>query len=234
MTERGPVAFYLASLVRNLVAGARLALFLRVRAYDYRAAPLDFVLLALFSFGLWVAAAAARMRFEGEFDLLAIPAYMSGIVLVLAAALLVGLAYRAPGRLLLVAVALTASQPLFHVIAFLLLVIGIPAGLVKPVYLGFLAWIWIASARAVAVCVGTRRPQFLQALLGVTAMLAIDFAVLPEVEPWKSAHAETATRAPPLADERLFHAQGQLIERALAAVQAGGGGAPPPFFFWLP
>jgi hypothetical protein len=230
MTERGPVAFYLASLARNLAAGARLALFLRVRAYEYRAAPLDFVLLVLFSFGLWVAAAAARIRFEGEFDPLAIPAYMSGIVLVLAAALLVGLAYRAPGRLLLVAVALTASQPLFHVIAFLLLVIGIPAGLAKPVYLGFLAWIWIASARAVAVCVGTRRPQFLQALLVVTAMLAIDFAVLPEVEPWRSAHAETATRAPPLADERLFHAQGQLIERALAAVQAGRAGLPELYF----
>src|ERR687895_1526269 len=205
MTERGPVAFYLASLVRNLVAGARLALFLRVRAYDYRAAPVDFALLMLFSFGLWVAAAAARTGLDGQFDPQAIPAYMSGIVLVLAAALLIGLAYRSPGRLLLLAVALTASQPVFHVVALSLLLIGMSPALAKPVLLGFLVWIWIVSMRAVAVCVGTRRPQFLQALLVVTAMLAIDFAVLPEVEPWKSAHAETATRAPPLADERLFH-----------------------------
>ena len=68
MSERGPVAFYLASLLRNLVAGARLALFLRVRAYDYRASALDFALLVLFSFGLWVAAAAARTGLDGEFD----------------------------------------------------------------------------------------------------------------------------------------------------------------------
>jgi hypothetical protein len=230
MSERGPVAFYLASLVKNLVAGARLALFLRVRAYDYRASPVDFALLVLFSFGLWVAAAAARTGLDGEFDLLAIPAYMSGIVLVLAAALLVGLAYRSPGRLLLVAVALTASQPVFHVIALSLLLVGMSPALAKPVLLGFLAWIWIVSMRAVAVSVGTRRPQFLQALLVVTAMLAIDFAVLPEVEPWRSAQAETSTRPPPLADERLFHLQGQLIERALGAVQAGRAGVPELYF----
>jgi hypothetical protein len=228
MTERGPVAFYLASLVKNLIAGARLALFLRVRAYDYRASPVDFALLVLFSFGLWVAAAAARTGLDGEFDPLAIPAYMSGIVLVLAAALLVGLAYRAPGRLLLVAVALTASQPVFHVVALSLLLTGMSPALAKPVLLGFLAWIWIVSMRAVAVCVGTRRPQFLQAILVVTAMLAIDFAVLPEVEPWRSAQAETST--PPLADERLFHLQGQLIERALGAVQAGRAGVPELYF----
>src|SRR5688572_7612032 len=131
MTERGPVAFYLASLVRNLVAGAKLALFLRVRAYDYRASPVDFALLMLFSFALWVAAAAARTRFQGEFDPLSIPAYMSGIVLVLAAALLVALAFRAPARLLLIAVALTASQPVFHVVALSLLVIGLAPSLAK-------------------------------------------------------------------------------------------------------
>jgi hypothetical protein len=230
VTERGPVAFYLASLGKNLVAGARLALFLRVRAHDYRASPVDFAALMLFSFALWVAAAAARTGFQGEFDPLSLPAYMSGIVLVLAAALLVALAYGAAARLLLIAVALTASQPVFHVIAFFLLVVGIPAGLARLVYLGFLAWIWIVSLRAVAVCAGTRRPQFLQAVLVVTAMLAIDFAVLPEVEPWKAAHAETAAQPAPLADERLFHLQGQLIERSLAAIQPGRPGVAELYF----
>jgi len=230
MTERGPVAFYLASLVRNLVAGARLALFLRVRDYDYRASPVDFGLLMLFSFALWLAAAVARTGFQGEFDPLSVPAYMSGIVLVLAAALLVAYAYGAPARLLLIAVALTASQPVFHVIALFLLLVGIPAGVARLVYLGFLAWIWIVSLRAVAVCAGTRRPQFLQAVLVVSAMLAIDFAVLPEVEPWKSAHAETTAQAAPLADERFFHLQGELIERSLGAIQPGRAGVPELYF----
>jgi hypothetical protein len=229
VTERGPVAFYLASLAKNLLAGARLALFLRVRAYDYRASPVDFALLMLFSFGLWVTAAAARMGFGGEFDPLSVPAYMSGVVLVLAAALLVALAFGAPARLVLIAVALTASHPVFHVTALLLVMAGIPAGWARLVYLGFVAWIWIVSLRAVAVAAGTRRPQFLQAVLVVSAMLAIDFAVLPEVEPWKSAHAETSAPAP-LADERLFHLQGELIERSLAAIQPGRPGVPELYF----
>ena len=230
MSERGPVAFYLVSLLRNLLAGARLALFLPVRAYDYRASPVDFALLMLFSFALWVAAALARAGFQGEFDPLSVPAYMSGIVLVLAAALLVALAFGAPGRLLLIAVALTASQPVFHVVAFALLLIGIASALAKPVFLAFLAWIWIVSLRAVAICAGTRRPQFLRAALVVTAMLAIDFAVLPEVEPWRAAHAETSAQPAPLADERLFHLQGELIDRALRAIQPGRPGVAELYF----
>lgn len=229
MTERGPVAFYLASLLKNLVAGARLALFLPLRAHDYRASAMDFAVLMLFSFALWVAAAAARTGFQGEFDPMSIPAYMAGIVLVLGAALLVGLAFSAPGQLLLIAVALTASQPLFHIVALLLLLIGIGPALAKPIFLGFLFWIWVVSLRAVVVCAGTRRPQFLQAALAVTAMLAIDFAVLPEVDPWQPAQASRDDTAP-LAEERLFHLQGELIERSLAAIKPGRPGVPELYF----
>jgi hypothetical protein len=228
MTERGPVAFHLSSLAKNLIAGTRLALFLPVRAHDYRASPVDFTLLMLFSFALWVAAAAARSGFEGEFDPLSVAAYMSGIVVVLAAALLVALVFGAPARILLIAVALSASQPLFHVVALLILMLGIPAGLAKAVFLGFLAWVWIVALRAIVVCFGARRPQVLHAALAVSAMIVIDFAVLPEVEPWKSpAQEEDAT---PLAGERVFHAQGQLIERALGAIEPGRPGVPELYF----
>jgi hypothetical protein len=230
MTERGPVAFYLATLLKNLVAGARLALFLPVRAHHYRASPLDFAALMLFSFALWVGAAATRAGFAGEFDPMSIPAYLSGIVLVLAAALLVAFAFGAPARLLLIAVALTASQPVFHVTALFLLMVGIPPGLARLVYLGLLAWIWVVSLRAVAVCAGTKRPQFLQAALAVTAMLAIDFAVLPQVEPWKEGQAEDTAEAAPLTEERLFHFQGQLIERSLGAIQRGRPGVSELYF----
>jgi len=229
MTERGPVAFHLACLLKNLVAGARLASFLPLRSHDYRASAADFAVLMLFSFALWVAAAAARTGFHGEFDPLSIPAYMGGIVLVLAAALLVAAAFGTPGQLLLIAVALAASQPVFHVVAFLLLAVGIAPGLAKLVDLGFLLWIWIVSLRAVVVCAGTRRPQFLQAALAVTAMIAIDVAVLPEVDPWKPQEEVTADAAA-LASERVFHLQGELIERSLAAIQPGRPGVPELYF----
>jgi hypothetical protein len=226
MTERAPVAFYLSSLARNVIAGTRLALFLPVRAHDFRASALDFALVALASFILWVAAAAARTGFEGEFDPLSIPAYMSGVVLVLAAALVVAHTFGAHERLLLIAVALSASQPVFHVVAFALLIADLGSTLAKWT---FLTWIWIVGLRAVAVCAGTRRPQFLQAAIAVTALLVIDVKVMPEVEPWKEREPESAP-SPALADEKVFHAQGELIARALAAVQPGRPGVPELYF----
>jgi peptidase C13-like protein len=230
MTERGPVAFYLSSLARNVIAGARLALFLPVRAHDYRASPVDFTLVVLLSFAFWVGTAAARLGFGGEFDPLSIPAYMSGVVLVLATALVVAYLYGAPSHLLLIAVALTASQPVFHAVAFMLLAAGLGGTFAKWALAAFLAWIWVVTVRAVAVCAGTRRPQFLQGVAAVTAMIAIDFAVLPDVEPWTEVEAEEAAGPPALADEKLFHAQGELIARALAAVQPGQPGVPELYF----
>jgi len=230
MSERGPLAFYLSSLGRNLVAGARLACFLPVRAHDYRASALDFTLVVLLSFVLWVLAAAARLGFEGEFDPLSIPSYLSGVVLVLGAALVVALVFGEPGRLLLIAVALNASQPAFHVVAFVLLAMGLGPPLGQVALFGFLVWIWLVALRAVAVCAGTRRREFALAAAAVSAMIAIDFAVLPEVEPWKPADDGESAAVPALADERLFHAQGDLIARALAGVQAGRPGVPELYF----
>lgn len=230
MREHAAVAFYLSCLGRNLLAGARLACFLPVRAHDYRATALDFALVVLSSFVVWVLAAAARIGFEGEFDPLSIPAYMSGVVLVLATALVVALVFGEPARLLLIAVALNASQPIFQVVAFALLAIGLGPTLAKGALLGFLVWVWLVALRAVAVCAGTRRRDFALATAAVTAMIAIDFALLPEVEPWKPADSDESAAAPALADERLFHAQGELIARTLAGVQPGRPGVPELYF----
>src|SRR5262245_28347451 len=228
MSERGPVDYHLASLLRNVAAGARLALFLPVRAQHFRASALDFALITVLSFALWVAAAAARYGFEGEFDPLSIPAYMSGVLLVLAAALLVALVYGEREQLLLVAVALTASQPVFHVAAMTILMVGFPAGLARFVYVAFVAWVWVVSVRAVVVCAGLKRPQVFYGALAVSAMIAIDFAVLPNVEPWKQADEDVDEA--PLAEERIFHLQGELIERALAAIKPGVPGTSELYF----
>ena len=74
---------HLVALYRNLVAGTRLALFLPVRPYDYRAAALDYALLIAFNFLVWIAAAAIRTGMVGDFDSVAIPIYLGGIPLVI-------------------------------------------------------------------------------------------------------------------------------------------------------
>lgn len=214
------------SLLKNLLAGARLALFLPVRAFDYRASPADFATLLAFNFALWVLAAALRAGFAGDFDPFAVAIYLGAVPLVLAAAALVAAAYRAPGSLLLVATALTASDPVFELAGLVLP--GLAAALGPAAVIALLGWIWLAALRAVAVCAGTRRPPFLKSALVVTAMIAVGYFAFPRTDVWLAPQAETAPD--PLAEERLFHLQGRLIESALASIQRGRPGSPELYF----
>lgn len=214
--------FYLVSLYRNLVAGARLALFMRVRAFDYRVSALDYTSLLAFNFAMWVGAAAIRAGLEGEFDPAALPIYLASIPLALATAMLVVAAFGARERLLLVATALTASDPVFEIAG--LAVASLPSFAV----LVLLTWMWLISLRAIVVCLGTRRPDLLKGALAVTAMLAVSFFVFPRTEVWQLPPEEDAPT--PLAEEHTFHLQGQLIERALAGIAKGRAGVPELYF----
>src|SRR5256885_1613733 len=149
----GAVRFRLSSLAKNLLAGLRLALFLPVRASDYRVSELDFVLLALSGFVAWVAVAAVLAGFEGELNPSAIPMYLASISLVLGTALLVALAYGAQEKLLSLAVALSARQPWVE------LVVPAASGLRQGVLWILVGWTLIASARAVAAGMGSRPPH---------------------------------------------------------------------------
>ena len=219
---------HVRSLYRNLVAGTRLALFLPVRPYDYRASPLDFTLLVAFNFMVWVAAAALRSGLAGDFDSTAIPIYLGGIPLVLVTAMAVAWIYGDGGRLLLIATALTASDAIFELIALVVPLLAAFAGLPRAGALLLLAWLWLVSVRAVIVCGDARWPQVAKGALVVTAMLAVGYFAFPRTDVW--AEPEEDPEAYPLADERVFHLQGQLIERALAAIAPGRSGVRELYF----
>ena len=230
MTARGALEYRVHALLRNLAAGARLALFLRVRAHDYRVSALDFALLLACIFVVWLLAGALRHGLAGELNPQAIPAYLAAVPLLLAAAMLVAAVYSQPDRLLTVALVLCASDPVFELVG-----IGLPYLVVitrsgAPLYILYLAWIWIVSVRAVAVSMGTRRPHILLGALVVTAMLAAAQLLVPPIDAWRPAQTEDEAEAAPLVGEQLFHAQGQLIERALAAVAPGTPGKPELYF----
>ncbi|HEX9433347.1 MAG TPA: C13 family peptidase [Burkholderiales bacterium] len=219
---------HLQALYRNVLAGARLALFMPVRAYDYRVSALDFALLLAFNFAMWVAAAAIRTGLAGEFDSAALPIYLASVPLVLAAALAVALVYGAREQLLLVATALTASDPLFELAGLLFALLGELSGYPRIAAFLLLAWIWLVSLRAIIVCMGSRRPQVLKAALAVTAMIAIAFFLFPRTDVWNPAPEEQAPD--PLTEEKLFHEQGRLIERALDAIAPGRPGVAETYF----
>src|SRR6266849_2577487 len=217
MTERGPVVFYFHSLIRNLAAGARLALFLPVRAFDYRVSPVHFAVLMAFDFAFWVAAAAVRAGFAGEFDPMAVPIFFAEVSLTLGAALLASLSYREPGRLLLIATALSASDAVYELAGLALPALAEASGHPAAALFLLLGWMWLVAVRAVAVCGGTQRPQFLLGAAAVSAMIAIGFFAFPRTDVWRAPQEEAGPE--PLAEERLFHVQGQLIERALAGIR---------------
>ena len=217
-------------LLQNLVAGAKLALFLPVRAPDFRVSAVQFALLVVFNFVFWVGTAAARAGFEGDFDSTAITVYLGTVTLVLATALLVALVYGVPDRILLFATALTASDPVFDLAGLALPRLGAAAGDAGAVYVAFLGWVWVIAIRAAVVCGGWRRPQAYIAAAVVTVMTVLAFLVLPQVEVWQPAPAEDDEPAEALADERTFHLQGQLIERDLAAIAPGRPGVAELYF----
>jgi hypothetical protein len=212
------------SLARNLRAGARLAFFLPLRPFDFRVSALDYAALVLFNCLVWIAIAGVRVGFQGEFDASVLLIYLASVPLVLGAALVVALVYGTPERLLLLAVAFIAADPIFELVGLALVVLGA----VEPVYLLFIAWIWIVAVRAIAVAAGTRRPQFYQGVLAVSAMMAITLFFFPKADVWKAPDAEEEPA--PLAQERLFHLQGELIERALSAIAPGRAGVREHYF----
>ena len=218
----------LYSLLQNLKAGARLALFLPVRPFDYRVSAADYAALVLFNVLLWVAAAALRAGFEGEFDLSALLVYLASVPLILTTAMLVAFAFAMPERLLLVAIALTASDPVFELAGVALPYFAALTGIGASAYFLFFGWMWVIAIRAVAACAGRRRPQFYQGALAVSAMMAIAIFLFPKVDVWKA--PQDGEDVAPLADERLFHLQGEMIERALAAIQPGRPGVAEHYF----
>jgi len=59
-------------------------------------------------------------------------------------------------------------------------------------------------------------------------MMAVGIFLFPKADVWTAPEAEEDYA--PLADERLFHLQGELIERALAAIQPGRPGVREHYF----
>jgi hypothetical protein len=218
-----------ASLARNLLAGTRLAFFLPVRAFDFRVSAVDYAALVAFNCVLWILVAGLRVGFAGEIDYAALLVYLATVPLVLAAALLVALVYGAQQRLPAVAIALTASDAVFELAGLALpYLAALLGGFGAAAYVVLLGWIFAVAVRAVAVSAGTQRPQLYQGAAVACAMMAIALFLYPPTEVWQPPEGEEETAA--LADERLFHLQGELIERALASIAPGRAGVREHYF----
>src|SRR4029453_1689098 len=100
MPNRSPAAMLWHGLIANVRAGTRLALFLPVRALDFRYSAANYVALVLTTLAFWVAAGRLREGFPGHFNFGALMIALAQIPLILLACLAAARLLRTPDLLL--------------------------------------------------------------------------------------------------------------------------------------
>src|SRR5947207_14453146 len=101
-------------LKQNLLAGTRLALFVPVRALDFRISVGQYVALVFASFAFWLVGGMLRAGFPGTVDFGALTAGLAEIPLVLGTCLLAARVFREAQLALAFAVLLFATAPVFE------------------------------------------------------------------------------------------------------------------------
>ncbi|TMH45007.1 MAG: hypothetical protein E6H59_06560, partial [Betaproteobacteria bacterium] len=103
-------------LKQNLLAGTRLALFLPVRALDFRISIGQYVALVFASLAFWLAGGMLHAGFPGTVEFGALTVALAEIPLVLGACLLAARLFREAQLAVAFAVVLVATDPVFEVV----------------------------------------------------------------------------------------------------------------------
>jgi len=209
-------------LRQNILAGTRLALFLPVRALDFRISIGQYVALAFASFAFWLAGGMLRAGFPGTVDFAALTAGLAEIPLVLGTCLLAARVFREEQLAVAFAVLLAATDPVFEVAgaavqaAAHLVAVELDA---DAVYWAFVAWGFAVIPRTLYVLTGWRGRSSVLAFGLLAGLLAILVAAFPRSELWIAARDDRAQAARPrLTQEEVFHRQGFILDEQLAAL----------------
>lgn len=222
MEPQSGTAMLWDDLKQNLLAGTRLALFLPVRALDFRISVGQYVALVFTSLGFWLAGGMLRAGFPGTVDFGALTVALAEIPLLLGTCLLAARLFREAQLAVAFAVLLVATDPAFEVVG---IAVQAATGLdaIEP-YAGAVNWALIAwgfavLARTLYVLTGWRgRPSVLA--FGLFAgLLTVFVVVFPRTELWTAVEDNRAEAARPrLTQEEVFHRQGSLLDEQLAAL----------------
>ena len=209
-------------LKQNLLAGTRLALFLPVRALDFRISIGRYVALVFASLAFWLVGGMLRTGFPGNVDFGALTMALAEIPLVLGTCLLAARVFREAQLAVAFAVLLVATDPVFEVAgvavqaATRLEAIELDA---DAVYWAFVAWGFAVLPRTLYVLTGWRGRPSVMAFGLFAGLLAILVAAFPRSELWIAARDDRAEAARArLTQEEVFHRQGSLLDEQLAAL----------------
>lgn len=221
MASGSDAALLCRGLGRNLLAGFRLALFLPVRAFDFRTSAGQCVALVLTGLVVWLGLGMLRQGVPGTVDLSALTAALAGIPLLLAGSILAARFLREPRLALAFTVALLAVGPVVLVVDYALDYALELAE--RPTYstaadLLFVAWSLAVAARAQLVLSGWRGARSALALALLAAVLALLMEVAPRAMLWVATGEGEGETAPSLTQEEVFHLQTRLLDDRLAGL----------------
>ena len=226
--------FLLASgLVRNIVAGTRLALFLRVNPLDFRVSAGQYAAVVAASLLFWAGSGIVREGIPVGIDWHALTAALAQVTILLFACMLAARVLERPDLVLAFAVLSTASDPLFEVAGTALsFAVGSEAlaGWRDAANWLFIGWGFAVIIRAQWLLTGWHRLRSLLAGALFAGALGLFVFVLPRAELWTQPAAEPQEAMPSIAREELFHLQGQMLDYRLGELEHERAGVEDIYF----
>jgi len=220
------------NLARNLLAGGRLAFFVRVRALDFRVSAGQCFALIVVGLALWVALGVLQQGVPGEIDLGGLAAALAAIPLLMGVCVLAAGTFGQARLALALAVVLSASVPAFLLVDYLAELVWDSAALPHPAILDLavLAWAVGIAARAQVVLTGWRGRRSAMALVLLAALAAALLEIAPRAQIWVAAAEDAGDSEPSLTQEEVFHQQARLLDERLAALEPERRGVPDLYF----
>jgi Peptidase C13 family len=219
----------LATLLLNLAAGSRLALFRPVGITSFRITLGALLGLIAFLYALDIALDALRVGADASFDVGALPRAAFGTIVMLLLIAMFAIVFRQPHLMLALSVTILAAVPLLDIAGqgYHAFVDRVDRWTPTVGWIAWAAWIAVAGwgvaiiARAVAITLSPRPRHFRLAVFASTAlMFAVGMLVewrFPEPDWWIGARAQREDRgnAWSIVSEQALVRQPQLLAESL-------------------
>ena len=231
---------HIANLVRNLVAGLRLAVFLPVSRLAFRIDLVQLLLLLVVSAAIDIGVDWTRFGADGYFSWFGLGNEFFGAGLLLVTAALLALAFRQSTLALSIPVVVLAAFPILQIVRVVPEVAGgavLHGEMFLRMFEGLMiAWVIAMTVRSVAVTLDAiGRGRWWRAVAGGLALSApiwFSTSIAPNDTWWAVPNAENAAdpRYPNPASEPVFAAQQRLLDEALSNLEDERPGATDLYF----
>ena len=213
----------LSAFGRNLAAGLRLALFMRVDRAAFRISAAQLVLVTIVSAAIDIDADWLRAAHEARFSLLGLHGEVFALGLLVLSSALIGALARDRELYLALPIVILASFPaiqIVHVLPDLPAAASNVSAFAREIFeYGIIAWMALLAMRAVYVCLDAGRAHRRALAIGgaVLVIAPIWFApLLGPLDPWfREIDASTASGSLNPASEPVLAAQDFMMDRAL-------------------